>query len=542
MKINLFSEKNRKSAFLAEDLEKRDGGRAVCFESFEEVFSGRQEGDEIAVYFIGGDEWKNLRDAVSFLNYCRKEEERLQSEDLQVQVFVFSSSEVARTVLDSIDPAGVELSLIDPLEVTAQKLMWDHPLYESPDRFGAEELSVTLIGGGEAIPALQKTVQWCGRMKSYIMKLHIIGPDARASETEMKLRNPGLFTQMTQENLAMQERRLITPELYLPLKLTRTLYFQADTDSEELELALDKCLASNYIIVDEGDDEKTLWTAMYVRAHFIRKHILHENYLTGGKNPVTKLPDIYVLIRDDVIADLVPELKVEGHPADPGNDELRLIPFGMERDIYRADTMLDTDFEKLARVLFPEEFRPEAESAHSGEDPDQPRTCMPVSTKRMLCASAVHLKYKMRDLGFVEKKENDPIYSGERYPALHDASEEEINGKIKAMRFELAALEHQRWAIFKLCDGWIPADDDHALRYGRLLGRGIREHRQFAGKMSAACIEVSRLSGAGTKLCGNPSYFTAYDRVTGVATYDTLKAVWPDMKFAALFGEEPEED
>ena len=49
-------------------------------------------------------------------------------------------------------------------------------------------------------------------MKSYIMKLHVIGPDARAFETEMKLRNPGLFTQMTQENLDMQERHLITPE------------------------------------------------------------------------------------------------------------------------------------------------------------------------------------------------------------------------------------------------------------------------------------------------------------------------------------------
>ena len=110
------------------------------------------------------------------------------------------------------------------------------------------------------------------------------------------------------------------------------------------------------------------------------------------------------------------------------------------------------------------------------------------------------------------------------------------------MKFELAALEHQRWVIFKLCDGWIPADDDHALRYGKLLGKGIREHRQFAGKMNAACIEVSRLSGAGTKLCGNPSYFTAYDRVTGAATYDTLKAVWPDMKFVALSDGEAEEE
>lgn len=535
MKTIFFSDRNRRADFLAEDIERKNGTKVSCLESFGQVFAGRQDGEEIEVFFIGEDEWKNLRQAVSFLKYCR-EKESVKSGDLQLRVFVFSSSEVARTVLDSVDPAGAEVCLIDPLEVTAQRLLWEHPLYESPDRFGAEELSVTLIGGGEAIPALEKTVQWCGRMKSYIMKLHVIGPDARAFETEMKLRNPGLFTQMTQENLDMQERHLITPELYLPLKLTRTLYFQADTDSEELELALDKCLASNYIIIDEGEDEKTLRTAMFVRAHFIRKHILHENYLTGGKNPVTKLPDIYVLIRDHVIADLVPDLKVEGHPADPGNDELRLIPFGMERDIYSVDAMVDTDFEKLARALFPKEFGGPESSRESA------KAVMPVSTRRMLCASAVHLKYKMRDLGFVERKAEDPLYREERYPEIHEASEAEIRKKIEEMRFELAALEHQRWVIFKLCDGWIPADDDHALRYGRLLGKGIREHRQFAGKMNAACIEVSRLSGAGTKLCGNPSYFTAYDRETGAATYDTLKAVWPDMKFFALSDGEPEED
>ena len=536
MKINFFSDRNRKADFLAADIERREGGKVVSLESFSQVLDGRRDGDEVSVFFIGEEEWINLRQAVSFLQYCRDEEERIRSEDLQIRVFVFSSSEVARTVLDSVDPAGAEICLVDPLEVTARRLLWEHPLYESPDRFGAEELSVTLIGGGEAVPALEKTVQWCGRMKSYIMKLHVIGPDAKAFETEMKLRNPGLFPQMTQENLAMQERRLITPELYLPLKLTRTLYFQADTDSEELELALDKCLASNYIIIDEGDDEKTLRTAMFVRAHFIRKHILHENYLTGGKNPVTKLPDIYVLIRDEVIAGLVPQLKVEGHPADPGNDELRLVPFGTEKDIYSVDAMIDTDFEKLARALFPEEFRLPQEEQETEKRP------MPVSTRRMLCASAVHLKYKMRDLGFVEKREEDPLYCEERYPQIHSASETEIRKKIEEMKFELAALEHQRWVIFKLCDGWIPADDDHALRYGKLLGKGIREHRQFAGKMNAACIEVSRLSGAGTKLCGNPSYFTAYDRVTGAATYDTLKAVWPDMKFVALSDGEAEEE
>lgn len=527
MDRNLFSDRNRQSDFLAEDLRAKGLGNVSYFDSLETVFSERQAGDRFSFFLIKENEWQNLKDAVGLLKYCRG------AADICIKIYVFTSSDVARSILDSVDNEWAEIILINPMELTAQKLMLDHPLYESPDKLKAEELRVTVIGGGEAVPALEKTVQWCGRMKSYILKINVIGPNAAAFETEMKFRNPGLFPQTTLENLAMGERHLITPELYLPLKLTRTLFYQADTGSEELELALDKCLDSNYIIIDEGDDEETLRTAMAVRAHFIRKHILHENYLTSGKVNVTKLPDVFVLIRDEVISDVVSELKVEGHPADPGNDELRLVPFGAYRDLYKAENIIDTDIEKLAHVLFPKEFIEDEKGRKGGH--------LPVSTKRMLYASAVHLKYKMRDMGFVEAKEKDEVYCAENFPALRKASRTQIESVIDGMRYELAALEHQRWVIFKLCDGWIPADAYHALGYGKLHSDGTREHRQFAGKMNAACIEVSQLSGAGTKLCGKPSYFTEYDRVTGVETYNTLKKVYPDMTFRALFDEEEED-
>lgn len=527
MNKNLFSKRNRQSDFLAADLQANGLGEAEYFESLDEALLGLQKGERVRFFLIKEDEKQNLRDAVILLKYCKK------IEAADIKVFIFSSSDVARTVLDSMDTQCAEINLINPLELMAQKLMLDHPLYESPDKLNAEELRVAVIGGGDAVPVLEKTVQWCGRMKSYIMKINVIGPNARAFETEMKFRNPGLFPQTTLENLDMSERHLITPELFLPLKLTRTLFHQADTSSEELELALDKCLDSNYIIIDEGDDEETLRTAMAVRAHFIRKHVLHENYLTGGRVNVTKLPDIFVLIRDEVLSDIVPELKVEGHPADPGNDELRLVPFGAYRDLYRVENIIDTDIEKLAHVLFPKEFVKDEKGRKGGH--------LPVSTKRMLYASAVHLKYKMRDMGFVQEKEGDDIYCTERYPALRKAGRMQIEAAVDDMRYELAALEHQRWVIFKLCDGWIPADAYHALGYGKLHSDGTREHRQFAGKMSAACIEVSQLSGTGTKLCGKPSYFTEYDRVTGMATYSTLKKVYPDMTFMALFDEEEED-
>ncbi len=524
MYINLFSAGNRRADFLAEDIRQKGLGDIVYFQSAEEALDTGMRGDKISVFLIGEEEKQNLRDALILLERCC----RLELDD--VKIYVFASSEVARTVLDSADLSCAEIVLIHPGELMAQKLMLDHPLYEAPDRIGADELRVAVIGGGNDVAVLAKTVHWCGRMKSYIMKINIIGPQAKAMETEMKWRCPGLFTQMTQENLAMQERHLITPELYLPLKLTRTLYHPADTSSEELELALDKCLDSNYIIIDEGDDEATLRTAMAVRAHFVRKHVLHENYLTGGPVNVTKLPDIFVLIRDEILSDAVWDLKVEGHPADPGNDELRFVPFGNDRDLYRVENIINTDTEKLARVLFPQEFAEDEKGRIGGR--------LPVSTKRMLFASAVHLKYKMRDMGFVRAGENDELYSSRRFPGIRDASAGMIESRLEDFKYELAALEHQRWVIYKLCDGWIPADDYHALGYGRLLGNGIREHRQFAGKMNAACIEVSRLSGAGSKLCGRPSYFTETDRATGRATYKTLKTVYPEIRYRYILSDE----
>lgn len=515
MKMNLFSARNRQADFLAEDIEKNGLGKTAWFESPEEVLEKWTPGSDLSVFLISEDEQRNLRDALILLKQCA-------AADGSIRIYVFSSSEVTRTVLDSVETGAAELILINPEELMAQKLMLDHPLYEAPDRLKANEIRVSIIGGGTCIPNISKVVHWCGRMKSYILKVNMIGPNARALETEWKWRCPGLFAQMTQENLAMQERHLITPELYLPLKLTRTLYYQADTASEELELALDKCLDSNYIIIDEGDDEATLRTAMAVRAHFIRKHVLHENFLTKGHVNVTKLPEIHVLIRDEILTEIVPQLKVEGHPADPGNDELRFIPFGSWKDLYRVENIIDTDIEKLAHALFPEEFKEDAAGRAGGH--------LPVSTKRMLHASAVHLKYKMRDLGFVAAGENDELYSQENFPGLKDAGAIAIEERLEDFKYEMAALEHQRWVIFKLCDGWIPADAYHAIGYGRLKPDGIREHRQFAGKMSAACIEVSQLSGAGAKICGRPAYFTEYDRVTAKATYKTVKAVYPDIR------------
>ena len=39
-----------------------------------------------------------------------------------------------------------------------------------------------------------------------------------------------------------------------------------------------------------------------------------------------------------------------------------------------------------------------------------------------------------------------------------------IESRLEDFKYELAALEHQRWVIYKLCDGWIPADDYHVVR------------------------------------------------------------------------------
>ena len=265
-----------------------------------------------------------------------------------VSLFVFSSSYVTRTVLDSIDFGDIKLKLVDPVETAVWNLMYDHPLYEMRDRLQDEEVRVLIVGSGRDIPEIIKTVYWCGRMRLFRMKMNMIGADMSHIETEMKFRCPGLFTQTMQENLDMRERGLITPELYLPLRLTRAHYMQADTSTEAFEIALNKCLESNYIIIAEGDDEATLRTAMAVRAHFIRKHVLSDEFLKGGKTGVTKLPGIYVHIHDDKLADIVPHLTVEGHPADPGNDELAFVPFGSLKSVYNAKNIIDDPLDKLA--------------------------------------------------------------------------------------------------------------------------------------------------------------------------------------------------
>lgn len=528
-----FSEKNENSLCLAADIE-ASGGECFFFDSIEEALEKCGEEGEKAVLFIKENEAENLTDVLKF----NKAIKQINGEDDEcgsdisgsgIMMYVFTSSDAARTVLDSVDTGVNGLRLIDPIETAVWNLMKDHPIYETRDRLNDEELRVLIIGEGDGITSIVKTVYWCGRMRLFRLKMNMIGGKMQHLETEMKLRCPGLFTQTMQENLDMRERGLVIPELYLPLKLTRAHYYQAATDTEEFEIALNECLDSNYIIIDEGDDDKTLQTAMAVRAHFIRKHVLHENFLTGGRVDVVKLPDIFVRIKNDDIAEIVPFLAVEGHPADRGNDELAFVPFGNRSSVYSAASVIDTEVEKLAEALFEKEFTEEncADGRYISRN-------MPPSIRRMLKASALHLKYKLRDLNMIARGDSPEIYNEERFPELRDITMRRAKEIQQNFKFEMTACEHQAWVVFRLSDGWIPADAYHSLGYGRLFENGQREHRQFAGKMSSACVESSALSGTGSKMYGNPSYFTEYNRETAVKTCSALKAVYPEMEFAEL--------
>lgn len=548
MIMNIFSAGSRGAGFLAEELAARgernefltdgslddgslDDGRLT--ELIQEAGRFTSE-DTIRIFLISDSEKKNLNDAL-YINEISSELSAAAAA-AHKSLYVFSSSGIARAVLDSIDFKDIDINLIDPVETAAWNLMENHPLYEMRDRLGDEEIRVLIIGSGAELPELIKTVYWCGRMRLFRLKMNMIGGDMSRIETEMKFRCPGLFTQTMQENIDMRERGLITPELYLPLRLTRAHYMQADTATEAFEIELNKCLDANYIIINEPDDESTIRTALAVRAHFIRKHILSDEFLKGQKPQVTKLPGIYAYIRDERLSDIIPHLTVEGHPADPGNDELNIIPFGSDRSVYSAGNIVDDPLGKLSEALFPDEFKAACGSSEDASDDSRKYVggSMPPSVRRMLKASALHLRYKLRDMNMIPRGYKPEIYNTDNFPQLRDVSTRRAKEIEQNFKFEMTALEHQSWTVFKLTDGWIPADAYHALGYGRLFKDGHREHRQFAGRMSAACVESSALSGTGIKLYGSPGYFTEYDRRTAARTCETIRAVYPDTEFTEL--------
>lgn len=541
MIINIFSERNTASESFTEELSVR-GERCIFIaedkestvDTIAEYISGAgavDDDDEIHLFLIKENERENLSDSLAV--NASLDRITAAAAAASVKLFVFSSSDVARTVLDSLDFGDVKLKLTDPVETAVWNLMYDHPLYEMRDKLQDEEVRVLIVGSGSDIPVIIKTVYWCGRMRLFRMKMNMIGGNMSHVETEMKFRCPGLFTQTMQENLDMRERGLVTPELYLPLRLTRAHYIKADTSAEAFEIALNKCLDSNYIIVDEGDDESSLRTAMAVRAHFVRKHILSDEFLKGGNTGITKLPGIYVHIHDDRLAEIVPHLSVEGHPADPGNDELALVPFGSLKSVYNAKNITDDPLDRLAEALFPREFSSDDDDKNIEEKKYIGRS-MPPSVMRILRASALHLKYKLRDMNMITHGYRSDIYNEKSFPDMRDISARRTKEIEQNFKFEMTALEHQTWTVFKLTDGWIPADAYHALGYGRLYKDGHREHRQFAGKMSAACVESSALSGTGTKLYGSPGYFTEYDRETAAKTCEAIKYVYPETEFTEL--------
>jgi len=512
VRIHIFSQYNEKSVALAEDI------TAVYEEKtkFEELsdITKPDEGEELSLYLIKNNEQENIKDAVILTNKYKG------YTDIALDLFIFSTIPGSAAIIDSLDKGNIKIHLVDPNETAAYNLLYEHPMFADADTHGSEELTVLIVGSGKMAETCLKAVLWCGRMKSRRLKLHFIGPDADKTEMKLKLYNPGLFDQEVQSNQNMKELGLIKSDIYSFLKLTRMKFYKADTDSQEFEIQINNALMADYIIVDCGDDFKTLETARYIRAHFIRKHIVCPEYRIGGRIPVVKLPAIYPHIKDAVLSSVIQVLKAEGQEPIPGDDEMDLRPFGSIAYVFSAKNIIDWEIDKLAAAMFPPE-----------SDPRQTE-----SARRAHRASAVHTIYKLRDINFIENP-GEGNYDEREYKPVRKAF---INEELENRKYELAALEHQRWNIFMLTEGWIPADSYCALIYGKLNEDGKREHRQYAGKMNAALIETSALSNVAGKLKGSVSYFTEFDRNLVVSLFEKLSSIRPDFKMLWMPVAEPD--
>ncbi len=413
----------------------------------------------------------------------------------KIIINVFSTLKSAETFIDNIDKnnARAEINLIDPAQIIAYDLMAKNPMFKAADACGSDTMSVLVVGAGYIGMKCAKAAMWCGLMDSMGFRIRIIDRDDRESAFNFHVRD-------FKTNL---------------LSVGCDINYEfccADVSKPEFIQQLESYPEANYIIVSVGDDELTINTYRKIRQFYIRKAI-NNNCYDREKEPV-----IIPIIRGEVYNELLRESK---------ND--KLYPAGCNSEVFKEKVIDEWLIEKSAYQIH-KNYRKNDKTIPKYKNISQ-------SQKRSSRACAVHSFYKLRDMGvYLELSKKPQIRSGRKEInayALDDylnriADESNPDFKVKD---SLPAVEHSRWCIFQLLDGWTGIDVEQIKRINNPDKDGKYFHKFIPAKMHASIVENSELDSIGLDLQKDKNYFNKNDRsVTDFVGSQMVKTIQKYLK------------
>ncbi len=538
---HIFSELNEKSLCLARDIRNRDRKAVIVFadahrnsskkenqglfgdaEELKAILTKRSVYDfnlflqrplvfknerEYTLYLIDEEETDNVKIGINLFNTYHKK---------NLTINVFSSLESSEAFVDDAvalysddESVKAKLNLVNQAQIIAYDLLLKHPMYVAADRCNSKTISVMVVGTSSIAMECFKAAMWCGVMRNYKFKIRIV--DSQENKTRFDYRFADIAEEFKKAGVEIDFD-----------------YIPAQINSAGFTDAVKSCRDANYIIVATDNDELTINTASVVHREIIREQVRRDEYVSGAEPTI-----IPVICNIDYY---------EAFVASNKNANLTDVfyPCGCYCDIYKTDTINDWVVDKMGSVI---------DALYNGKrEPDIKYYSLAQTKKRSCRANAVHTIYKLKDIGIDICLSNNKnrivelkIKGKNKLELIElDKLDDYISklqiGEDNAVTF-MNKLEHDRWSIFQVMDGWKSWNIDGILSvYGPKPRKKKQQH--VGAKLHGCLMPYDGLGQLGEVLFNDSDEFIKYDRrVVEFVGTDMIKQMNEYLKNTA--GENP---
>lgn len=409
----------------------------------------------------------------TLLKTFEKKTQKKYFDNLKVYLFMDSSLFGSEQLFDSKQDK-IEIVLVDEIKTSIYNLLFEKPLCERIDK--NKQLSIAVFGNGAYAKEFFKDAIWASVLgDEYNTIISFIDKNADSFEKNLRLNCPGLFSDGKNDLLH---------------------FYPTNIQLEELNNLLNSEIKSpNYIIVDTGDDEKSINLAIFLRMFYIRKSIKDIKSVDDIKK---YKPFIAVRIKNSKTSKRLESLKVNYEFNDTNKklsqekklelekSKIALIsyeiyPFGSDEQVYSSAFIIDSTIEKLASNCY--------EAYKKITDDDQEETNLSkyafgCNTSEFVkdsnLAVAVHIQNKLFRTGLkleIKKEQTKINRKNKKQIELEEKKLKEqqkallkqFDAKSHEIMDELKKIEHKRWKLFNFTKGWKCPDLKYISNYSQLL-------------------------------------------------------------------------
>lgn len=475
------------------------------------------------IYLINQDEDINVSDAIN-LSHNGKPKQKL---------YVFSTKKSASLLINlhnnSHEKKYSPIILINEARMAAYDLLWKHPLFEA--RYKGNQFNAMVIGTGTYGTEIAQTILWCGQSINTSLSLTVvdrIGGGAVNLKELFEVDCPGACEKITD----------ITDITSFHRKTKINFESEIDVKTSKLNTLFESHPDTNYIVVCLGDDELTYNTAVQARTYYERMRLqslgTEEVYNTTGSSDC---PVIIAIIRKESNYDLIEKAL----DVDDNSVKYHIFPFGNNSYIFREENIANWNIDLTAKNLhrvYKKLTMKEAE--YSDKVADAQYSTNIELEKRSNWAAALHSIYKLNDIGIKVKSQK----TGKVLSVY------EVSQRLEDNKDILAELEHLRWSVFYLLEGF---DEWDVCRDETPNGKNTIRIKMFPKKQNKEKTETKNYI---SKIHTNLTAYENLDENALAYNYDMTLAIGEALRdsyiarsknkgelyFVDLFGDKPAKD